>query len=239
MKTQLSLIALLLFVSCAKESSSKKSVIPDAKENPQLVDEDTDPMTPGEAQDQNDGDFNLRRNYVGENVILNYNSREKRGMIRIKGKDAEKLHKFMALSPILIQAPSVKSDLEAKVGKHVSCHKEACWLMIDYKNGDVRENKVVSQEGKAPKIILTYRSDNLELKMKDRKGTITVEGMDAKALYSVMEVPEDERSGKGSASAKKTGAGVSCVKSRKSGDQTPSFKCEVEFNHRTGALSEV
>lgn len=237
-----SLLLLSLVIACSKPiGNSKKSaggnnpVI-----NPAPVEEIADPLvTPDQQQQQTDDDFNLNRTYNGANVVLNYNSSTHLGMIRIKGADAEKLNKHMALGMIKIDAQVVKNELEAKVGKHVMCRADACWVYIDYKNGDVRENVKISETAKAKRIIKSYKGENLEISFLGRKATLIVEGMDAKALYSVMAIPELEAGGKGSISSKKVGEGVECSKViAQSADEKDKYKCKVEFNPRNGARKE-
>ena len=235
-----SILILILLISCSKPSgSSKKSSGPNTVTNPDSFVDIADPLTGGESQEQDDGDFHLRRNYNGANVVLNYNSSRNLGIIRIKGKDAAKLHKHMALSTIKLDSRFVKSDIEAKVGKHVMCRPDTCWIYIDYKNGAINESTRVSNEAKAPKIILTYRGPNLELQMIGRSGKIHFEGMDAKALYSVMALAEIETGAKGSVTSRKSGEGVKCTRSvSEMGDEKTTYKCEVKFNHRSGALKD-
>lgn len=238
-----SFLLLALIVACSKPigNSKKSALAPDRSVDPITPTEEiTDPLVVPDQQQQTDEDFNLNRTYNGANVVLNYSSSSHLGMIRVKGKDAEKLNKYMALNPIKIDAQVVKNELEAKVGKHVMCRPDACWIYIDYKNGDVKENTRVSETAKASRIILTYKGDNVELNMLGRKGRIFFEGMDAKALYSVMAVPELEAGGKGSiSSSKKSGNGVDCTKvSAQKADEKDSYKCEVKFNHRTGAMKD-
>lgn len=234
-----SLLVLIFLVACAKHSSSSKNpkLMPITQPTqPAVV---TDPLDPGQQQQQTDGDFTLNQTYNGVNVVLNYGSPDHIGMIRIKDKDAGKLHKFMALSAIKIDSPHVKNDLEAKVGKHVNCREDACWIYIDYKNGEVLENKKMSEPAKAPRIILPYKGTNLELHMFGRKGKIFFDGMDAKALYSVMAMNGTEQSSKGGSFTKKVGTGLECSRLLTDRpDEKPVFKCEVNFNHRTGALKK-
>lgn len=208
--------------------------------DPRPIVDIADPLNSGTPQEQTDGPFELRRNYNGQILQLNYNSSRHLGMIRIKGKDAEKLHKHLALTTIRMSSQFLNGDIEAKVGKHVMCRQDNCWIYIDYKNGDVKENIKVSEFEKAPRIILPYNGDNLELRMFGRKGKIKFDGMDAKALYSVMEIPEEQLGGKASASNKKEGDGVECTHmvSDKAGEQE-KFHCEVNFNHRTGAMKDT
>ncbi len=238
-----SLILLAFIVACSKPiGNSKKSPLNGNRiTNPAPVEEIADPLvTPDEQQLQTDEDFNLNRTYNGANVILNYNSSSHLGMIRVKGMDAEKLNKYMALNPIKIDAQVVKNELEAKVGKHVMCRPDACWIYIDYKNGDVKENTRLSEIAKASRIIRTYKGENVELQMFGRKGRIFFEGMDAKALFSVMSVPELEAGGKGSVGSKKAGNGVECTKvTAQKADEKDAYKCEVKFNHRTGAMKDI
>jgi hypothetical protein len=211
-----SFLLLALIVACSKPmgSSSHKSVkAPNPIQNPAPIEDIADPLTtPDEQQQQTDDDFTLNQTYNGTNVVLNYNSSRSLGMIRIKGKDAEKLNKYMALSTIKLESQNIKSELEAKVGQHVMCRPDTCWVYIDYKNGDVVENKKLSEAAKAPRIIFPYKGQNLELHMIGRKGRIFFDGMDAKALYSVMELREDSTGGKGSASTIKAGEGIECRK---------------------------
>lgn len=235
-----SIFVLILLVACAKGTSSKKSPgIAPIVQPQQPTEVVTDPLTPGVQQQQTDGDFTLEQTYNGANVVLNYSAGQSLGMIRIKDKDASKLHKYMALTTIKVASPHVKSDLEAKVGKNVNCREDTCWIYIDYKNGDVLDNRNQSEAAKAPRIILPYKGQNLELHMFGRRGKIFFEGMDAKALYSVMAMTETERGGKGSTHATKSGNGVECSRliSEKAGEK-PVYKCEVNFNHRTGAMKE-
>lgn len=230
-----SFLILVLLVACAKEHSSKKPG-PGQGPNPNKAPvEITDPLDGGVNQQQDDGDFQLRRTYSGTNVVLNYQSPSHLGMIRIKGKDAEKLHKHMALTSIQVQSAHVKRDLEAKVGPHVLCRPDACWMYVDYKNGDVIENRSTSDAAKAPRVFLPYKGENLELRLFKSSGRIFFSGMDAKALYSVMELSEEIRDGKGGSSSTKTGQGIECVKSNASAEKT-EYACQVKFNHRTGGL---
>ncbi len=232
------ILTLLILVACSKNSGSSKST--PASPNPfteQPTEEIVDPLDTGDQQQQTDGQFELERTYNGTNVVLNHNSRSHMGLIRVKGKDAEKLHKHMALSTILLQSENVKRGLESKVGKHVMCRQDACWVYIDYKNGDVKENIKVSEPAKAKRVILTYRGDNLELQRINSAGKIFVTGMDAKALYSVMSVPEIPMSGKGATQSKRSGNGITCVRAVTDEPvDNDTYKCEVKFNHRTGAL---
>lgn len=246
MKTNLVLIPLLILVACSKPTgSSKKSPAgPDRITETSPIVDIIDPLETGEQQQQTDGEFELNRTYNGTNVVLNYSSPDRLGMIRIKGKDAEKLHKFMALSTIKVNSPSVKSELEAKVGKNVICRPDVCWIYIDYKNGSVNSNEIASEKAKAPRLILPYKTENLELSQVVRglkifsKGRILVQGMDAKALYSVMEISEVQSGGKGSSKTLKSGAGIKCSRaSAEKAEEKDSYKCEVEFNHRTGSVS--
>ena len=237
-----SLLLLVLVFACSKHSSSSKnSSGPNPVNDPRPIVDIADPLNSGNTQEQTDGPFELERNYNGENVVLNHNSSRHLGMIRIKGKDAEKLHKHLALTTIRLNSEKLNGDLEAKVGKHVMCRADNCWIYIDYKNGVVTENIKTSEFDKAPRIILPYNGDNLELRMFGRKGKIKVEGMDAKALYSVMEVPEERIGGKSSESNKKEGHGdgIECkhIVSDKAGEQD-KYSCEVNFNHRSGAMKD-
>lgn len=236
---KLMILTLLILVACSKDSggSKSKSTAPNPfTEKP--VEEIVDPLDTGDQQQQTDGPFELERTYNGTNVVLNYNSPSYMGLIRVKGKDAEKLHKHMALSTIMIQSENVKSELESKVGKHVMCRQDACWVYIDYRNGDVKENVKVSEPAKAKRLFLTYRGDNLELKFINTAGKMFVTGMDAKALYSVMALPEIPMSGKGSTNkSKRSGQGITCIRTvTEELVDNDSYKCEVKFNHRTGAL---
>ncbi len=157
----------------------------------------------------------------------------------MKGEDAAKLHKHMALTTIMLQSEHVKNVLESKVGKHVMCRPDTCWVYIDYKNGDVRENEKVSDPAKAKRLILSYNSDNLSLHFINSAGKIIVTGMDAKALYSVMAVPEIPMGGKGASQSKKSGDGVTCVRAvTEALVDNDTYRCEVKFNHRTGALKD-
>lgn len=234
------ILALLILVACSKNSSSSKTN--PVRSNPiteKPIEEIADPLNTGDQQQQTDGPFELERTYNGTNVILNYNSRSHLGLIRVKGEDAAKLHKHMALSTIMLQSEHVKNVLESKVGKHVMCRQDTCWVYIDYKNGDVRENEKVSEPAKAKRVILTYRGDNLELHLINTAGKIFVSGMDAKALYSVMAVPEIAMGGKGASQSKKTGGGVTCVRAvTEAAVDNDTYRCEVKFNHRTGALKD-
>ena len=235
------ILTLILIVACSKPSGSSKnkSSVPDKVTNPDSVVDIADPLSPGDNQEQDDGEFQLERNYNGVNVVLNYNSSRNLGLIRIKGKDALKLHKHMALSTIKLDSQFVKSDIEAKVGKHVMCRQDTCWIYIDHKNGTVVENTRTSVEAKASRIILPYKGLNLDLSMIGRSGRIHFEGMDAKALYSVMALSEEETSAKGSVTSQKTGEGVVCLRSvSEKADQKSIFKCEVKFNHRSGSMKE-
>ncbi len=237
-----SFILLALLVACSKPigNSKKSPQTPNRITDPAPIEEIADPLvTPDQQQQQTDGDFDLSRTYNGVNVVLNYNSSTHLGMIRVKGKDAEKLNKYMALNMIRIDAQVMKNELEAKVGKHVMCRPDACWVYIDYKNGDVKENIKLSEAAKAPRIFRTYKGENVDLHMLGRKGRIFIQGMDAKALYSVMAVPELEAGGKGSVSSRKSGNGVECVKvTAEKADEKDLYKCEVKFNHRTGAMKD-
>ncbi len=237
---KLTILSLLILVACSKNPGSSKSTpvrLDPITEQP--AQEIVDPLDTGDQQQQTDGDFELERTYNGANVVLNYNSRSNLGLIRIKGKDAEKLHKHMALSTIMLQSEHVKSELESKVGKHVMCRQDACWVYIDYKNGDVKESPRVSEPAKAKRVILTYRGDNLELHFLNTAGKFFVTGMDAKALYSVMAVPEIPMGGKGAVQSKKTGNGVTCIRAvTEALVDNDTYKCEVKFNHRTGALKD-
>src|SRR6476661_4629127 len=119
-----SFLLLTLVVACSKpiHDSHKAATVPtNPITNPAPIDEVADPLTTAQQQEQTDGDFDLNRTYNGVNVVLNYNSPRHLGMIRIKGKDAEKLHKHMALSTIKMENMNLKSELEAKVGKNVMC----------------------------------------------------------------------------------------------------------------------
>ncbi len=205
--------------------------------DPRPIVDIADPLNSGTPQEQTDGPFELERNYNGEILVLNHHSSRHLGMIRIKGKDAEKLHKHMALTTIRMNSQFLNGDIEAKIGKHVMCRQDTCWIYIDYKNGDVKENTKTSEADQAPKIILPYNGENLELRMFGRKGKIKFEGMDAKALYSVMAIPENRIGGKGSDSNSKNGEGVECkhIVSDKA-DEKEKYSCEVNFNHRTGSL---
>jgi hypothetical protein len=238
-----SFILLALIVACSKPigSSKKSPQVPNRITDTSPIEDIADPLvTPDQQQQQTDEDFNLNRTYNGANVVLNYNSSAHLGMIRVKGKDAEKLNKYMALNIIKVDAQVVKTELEAKVGKHIMCRPDACWIYIDYKNGDVRENGKLSEAAKAPRIFRTYKGENVELHMLGRRGRIFFEGMDAKALYSVMAVPELDAGGKGSISIKKSGSGVDCVKvPAQEADEKDAYKCEVKFNHRTGAMKDL
>lgn len=239
-----SLLVLILVVACSKPSGSSKKTPagPNPILNPDSIVDIADPLTTGEPQEQDDDlqQFELQQPYNGVNVILNYNSSNHVGLIRIKDKDAGKLHKHMALSTIKLDSQFVKSDIEAKVGKHVMCRQDTCWVYIDYKNGDVRENGRISETAKAPRIILPYNGKNLELHMMGRAGKISFEGMDAKALYSVMGLSEIEIGGKGSVTSRKAGEGVSCTRSvSDKADVKTIYKCEVKFNHRSGAMKDT
>ena len=233
-------ILLLLLVACSQNSGNSKNTTATPNpiaENP--LEESVDPLDTGDQQQQTDGAFELERTYNGTNVVLNYNSRSQKGLIRVKGKDAEKLHKHMALSTILLESEHVKSELESKVGKHVMCRQDACWVYIDYKNGDVLENIKVSEKAKSKRVILSYRGDNLELHLWNSAGKIFVKGMDAKALYSVMAVPEIPMNRKGATQSKKSGRGITCIRAVTDEPvDKDTYKCEVKFNHRTGALKE-
>ncbi len=233
-----SLIFLFTLSACSNpsgDSNSSNGTKPIRLTSP--TEDIADPLSIGNQQQQTDGPFVLQRNYVGTNVVLNFNSNRNLGMIRIRGKDAEKLHKHMALTTIKVTSPFVKNDLEAKVGKHLMCRPDTCWVYLDYKNGDVKANFRDSDEAKAKKIILSYYGKNLELQMLGRWGKIFVEGMDAKALYSVMQIPEVDVGGKSSPTTKKQGDGVKCTHTVPNRDEVgEKFKCEVNFNHRSGAI---
>lgn len=236
------ILILIFVVSCSKPSGSSKknSSIPDRATDPSSIVDIADPLTPGDTQQQDDDEFQLERTYNGVNVVLNYNSSRNLGLIRIKGKDSEKLNKHMALSTIKLESPNVKSEIEAKVGKHVMCRPDICWVYIDYKNGLVTENERTSEAGKAPRIILPYKGPNLELHMIGRKGKISITGMDAKALYSVMAMAEVETGAKGSVTSRKSGEGIECQRSvSEKADEKTIYKCEVKFNHRSGAMKDT
>lgn len=238
-----SFLLLALLVACSKPIGNSKKAAPGGSNpviDPAPVEEIADPLvTPDQQQQQTDEEFDLNRTYNGVNVVLNYNSSTHLGMIRIKGDDAKKLENHMALDKIKIDAQVVKNELEAKVGKHVMCRSEACWVYIDYKNGDVRENVRVSQPAKADRIIKAYKGENLEITLLGRKATMIVTGMDAKALYSVMAVPELEAGGKGSVSSRKSGNGVVCTRgAAQKADEKDNYKCKVEFSPRTGSMKD-
>lgn len=234
-----SLFILIFVVACAKEGPSKKSSRgPGPFKQPDPIVDITDPLEPGDPQQQIDDRPRPPRNYNGVNVVLNYRSNNNVGMIRIRGKDSEKLHKHMALSTIRLQSQYIKSDLEAKVGKHVMCRPDICWVYIDYKNGDVKENQDLSVESKAKKIFRSYRGQNLELQMINRAGKIFVEGKDAQALYAAMAVPEIPFGGKGSTGTRKSGDGLTCYrKIIESINESVTYRCEVKFNHRNGVVT--
>ncbi len=239
-------LLLVVVIACSKQpgSSQKNTAVPNRVTDPDTIVDIADPLTTPDTQQQEDGDFQLERNYNGVNVVLNHNSRRHVGLIRIKDKDAEKLHKHMALKTMKIDSPNVKSEIEAKVGKHVMCRTDICWVYIDYKNGDVRENDHISDSGKAPKLIRNFRGKNLDLFNdvdvfgldSDPMGRIHFDGVDAKALYSVMALAEVEGGSKGSATSKKTGEGITCTRSLNEKTEQTVFRCEVNFNHRSGAL---
>jgi hypothetical protein len=238
---KLNFLVLLLLVACAKHESKKHHVLPEEVKLtvPDTGTDITDPLTPPDQQQQTGHDPQGPRNYNGVNVVLNYRSSTHTGLIRVKGGDAEKLHRHMALTTIRLSSDFVKEDLEAKVGKHIMCRPDTCWVYIDYKNGDVHENVKLSGSMKAPKLIRTYRGKNVEMQMINRSGRIYVEGVDAKALYSVMAVPEIPVGGKGSIAARRSGNGLACTRRVTDDDkELESYLCEVRFNHRTGSMSK-
>lgn len=238
---KLSILILLFVVACSKPSGSSKSnsAVPTGETNPESLVDIADPLTGGEPQLQDPSEFQLEKDYNGEHVVLNHNSSRNLGLIRIKGKDAAKLHKHMALTTIKLDSQFVKSDLEAKVGKQVMCRADTCWVYIDHKNGSVVQNIRVSEEAKAPRVFLPYKGKNLELHMIGRKGKIHFEGMDAKALYSVMALAEVETGAQGSVTSRKSGEDIQCTRSvSEIADEKTIYKCEVKFNHRTGSMKE-
>lgn len=148
--------------------------------------------------------FNQSPNYKTNRLTLIYPNQNNLGWVTIEGRDAEKLYDTLRVKPEQAKGTQDWNPGDLKRAQHVSCYRQTsrqdegqkffgCTIYLNYRNGTVEDqvNAKLVKKGNAQSIVEDYRGSALYMSAQDKIALITLRGIDAKALYRALDIPEN------------------------------------------------
>lgn len=193
--------------------------------------------------------FILNQNYFGEVLTLIYPHPRNWGRISIKGDDAKALYDTLQIKSVNSGGNSVWLPANHKEGYNIICFEQArrespnkpeyaCSIYIDYRNGSVSENvtKIIFDED-VPENKSSYLGKCLTMIAPNavKWGYISINGIDAKALYSTLNVQPV----KGEENRKK-GENIVCFeRSPLIVKEKVEYACSLYINYSDGKVDPI